>query len=288
MRYRIAILAIIVLLCTPRISRAQAVVIDPSQIAASAVNAADQLDYMFDQLGELAHLGDQMNTMREHINNVFGEDGIGGKTISILQDLGTLQRLTESYNSTMKMTEMYAKQMKEMEQFRLSDANMMLSYLNSMKTQVELAIETAKKILNTMGFSKMEKKQEVEKLIGEMEDNLLNMERVMEVEMQATIMAEGLNDFMDIVDNDLSSQEYVAAKQGYGSQQSAASGSLGVISLILGLLGIASCALGYHLFVSGGIAGDPTSEQVFIRIGEAFLAAMVTINVIASLFHINL
>ena len=288
MRYRIAILAIITLLCTPRISRAQAVVIDPSQIAASAVNAADQLDYMFDQLGELAHLGDQMNTMREHINNVFGEDGIGGKTISILQDLGTLQRLTESYNSTMKMTEMYAKQMKEMEQFRLSDANMMLSYLNSMKTQVELAIETAKKILNTMGFSKMEKKQEVEKLIGEMEDNLLNMERVMEVEMQATIMAEGLNDFMDIVDNDLSSQEYVAAKQGYGSQQSAASGSLGVISLILGLLGIASCALGYHLFVSGGIAGDPTSEQVFIRIGEAFLAAMVTINVIASLFHINL
>ena len=288
MRYRIAILAIIALLCTPRISRAQAVVIDPSQIAASAVNAADQLDYMFDQLGELAHLGDQMNTMREHINNVFGEDGIGGKTISILQDLGTLQRLTESYNSTMKMTEMYAKQMKELEQFRLSDANMMLSYLNSMKTQVELAIETAKKILNTMGFSKMEKKQEVEKLIGEMEDNLLNMERVMEVEMQATIMAEGLNDFMDIVDKDLSSQEYVAAKQGYGSQQSAASGSLGVISLILGLLGIASCALGYHLFVSGGIAGDPTSEQVFIRIGEAFLAAMVTINIIASLFHINL
>ena len=288
MRFRIAILAIIALLCIPRSSRAQAVVIDPSQIAASAVNAADQLDYMFDQLGELAHLGDQMNTMREHINNVFGEDGIGGKTISILQDLGTLQRLTESYNSTMKMTEMYARQMKEMEQFRLSDANMMLSYLNSAKKQVELAIETAKKILNTMGFSKMEKKQEVEKLIKEMEDNLLDMERVMEVEMQATIMAEGLNDFMEIVDNDLSTQEYVAAKQGYGTQQCAASGSLGVISLILGLMGIASCALGYHLFVSGGIAGDPTSEQVFIRIGEAFLAAMVTINVIASLFHINL
>ena len=276
------------LLCFPVITRAQAVVIDPSQIAASAVNAADQLDYMFDQLGELAHLGDQMNTMREHINNVFGEDGIGGKTISILQDLGTLQRLTESYNSTMKMTEMYARQIKELEQFGLSDANMMLSYLNSMKTQVELAIETAKKILNTLGFSKMEKKQEVEKLIAEMEENLGNMQKVMEVEVQATVMAEGLNDFMDVVDNDLSTQEFVTAKQGYGTQKGAASGSLGVISLILGLLGIASCALGYHLFVSGGIAGDPTSEQVFIRIGEAFLTATVTINIIASLFHINL
>ena len=288
MKGKIAILALISLLCFPTLSRAQAVVIDPSQIAASAVNAADQLDYMFDQLGELAHLGEQMNTMRDHINNVFGEDGIGGKTISILQDLGTLQRLTESYNSTMKMTEMYAKQIKEMEQFRLSDANMMLSYLNSMKTQVELAIETAKKILNTLGFSKMEKKQEVEKLIEEMEENLGNMQKVMEVEVQATVMAEGLNDFMDVVDNDLSTQEFVAAKQGYGTQKGAASGSLGVISLILGLLGIASCALGYHLFVSGGIAGDPTSEQVFIRIGEAFLAATVTINIIASLFHINL
>ena len=288
MKGRLAILALVALLCFPTLSRSQAVVIDPSQIAASAVNAADQLDYMFDQLGELAHLGEQMNTMRDHINNVFGEDGIGGKTISILQDLGTLQRLTESYNSTMKMTEMYARQIKELEQFGLSDANMMLSYLNSMKTQVELAIETAKKILNTLGFSKMEKKQEVEKLIAEMEENLGNMQKVMEVEVQATVMAEGLNDFMNVVDNDLSTQEFVTAKQGYGTQKGAASGSLGVISLILGLLGIASCALGYHIFVSGGIAGDPTSEQVFIRIGEAFLAATVTINIIASLFHINL
>lgn len=268
--------------------RAQQIVIDPSQIAASATNAAEQVDYMLDQLGELANLGEQMNTMREHIDNVFGEDGIGGKTISVLQDLGTIARLTESYNSTMKMTEMYARQMQEMERYRLSDANMMLSYLNSMKTQVELAIETAKKILNTIGFSKMEKKQEVEKLIDDMESNLRNMEKVMQIETQSTVIAEGLNDFIEVVDREMTAEGYVAAKQAYGSSRNAASGSLGVISLILGLLGIASCALGYHLFVSGGIAGDPTSEQVFIRIGEAFLAATVAINIISSLFHINL
>ena len=81
---------------------------------------------------------------------------------------------------------------------------------------------------------------------------------------------------------------FIQAKKAYGTASGAASGTLGVISLILGLLGIASCALGFHLFVSGGIAGDPTSEQVFIRIGEAFLAATVTINIIAGLFHINL
>ena len=280
--------ALITALAVTLTAGAQQIVIDPSQIAASATNAAEQVDYMLDQLGELAHLGDQLSTMRGYIDEVFGDDGVGGKTISILQDLGTLDRLTQSYLSTIRSTEQLAKTMEQMGQYRLSDANMMLSYLNSMKTQVELAIETAKKILNTLGFSKMEKKQEVEKLIAEMEENLGNMQKVMEVEVQATVMAEGLNDFMDVVDNDLSTQEFVTAKQGYGTQKGAASGSLGVISLILGLLGIASCALGYHLFVSGGIAGDPTSEQVFIRIGEAFLAATVTINIIASLFHINL
>lgn len=286
MERRIITVVLACLLCLGL--RAQQIVIDPSQIAASATNAAEQVDYMLDQLGELAHLGEQMNTMREHIDNVFGEDGIGGKTISVLQDLGTIARLTESYNSTMKMTEMYAKQMQEMDRYRLSDANMMLSYLNSMKTQVELAIETAKKILNTIGFSKMEKKQEVEKLIDDMESNLRNMEKVMQIETQSTVIAEGLNDFIEVVDREMTAEGYVAAKQAYGSSRSAASGSLGVISLILGLLGIASCALGYHLFVSGGIAGDPTSEQVFIRIGEAFLAATVAINIISSLFHINL
>ena len=286
MRRSIIIAALLAIF--PFAVRAQQVVIDPSQIAASATNAANQIDYMLDQLGELAHLGDQMNTMREHIDNVFGEDGIGGKAISVMQDLGTLARLTESYNSTIKMTEAYLRQMQEMERYKLSDANMMLSYLNSMKTQVELAIETAKKILNTMGFSKAEKKKEIEDIIDQMDANLAKMEKIMQIETQSTMMAEGMNEFMDFIEDEMSAEDFIEAKKPYGTASGAASGTLGVISLILGLLGIASCALGYHLFVSGGIAGDPTSEQVFIRIGEAFLAAMVAINIIARLFNINI
>jgi hypothetical protein len=285
---RRSIIITVLLALFPLAVRAQQVVIDPSQIAASATNAANQIDYMLDQLGELAHLGDQMNTMREHIDNVFGEDGIGGKAISVMQDLGTLARLTESYNSTIKMTEAYLRQMQEMERYKLSDANMMLSYLNSMKTQVELAIETAKKILNTMGFSKAEKKKEIEDIIDQMDANLAKMEKIMQIETQSTMMAEGMNEFMDFIDQEMSAEDFIEAKKPYGTASGAASGTLGVISLILGLLGIASCALGYHLFVSGGIAGDPTSEQVFIRIGEAFLAAMVAINIIARLFNINI
>ena len=285
---RRSIIIAVLLALFPLAVRAQQVVIDPSQIAASATNAANQIDYMLDQLGELAHLGDQMNTMREHIDNVFGEDGIGGKAISVMQDLGTLARLTESYNSTIKMTEAYARQMQEMERYKLSDANMMLSYLNSMKTQIELAVETARKILNTMGFSKAEKKQEIEEIIDQMDANLAKMEKIMQIETQSTMMAEGMNEFMDFIEQEMSAEDFIEAKKPYGTASGAASGTLGVISLILGLLGIGSCALGYHLFVSGGIAGDPTSDQVFIRIGEAFLAAMVAINIIARLFNINI
>ena len=49
--------ALIAALAVTLTAGAQQIVIDPSQIAASATNAAEQVDYMLDQLGELAHLG---------------------------------------------------------------------------------------------------------------------------------------------------------------------------------------------------------------------------------------
>ena len=55
MKPKFVIITLIAMLVCTHI-QAQQVVIDPSQIAASAVNAADQMDYMLDQLGELADL----------------------------------------------------------------------------------------------------------------------------------------------------------------------------------------------------------------------------------------
>ena len=150
MKLRAIILAVVALLVLTDHAQAQQVVIDPSQIAASAVNAADQMDYMLDQLGELAHLGDQMSTLREHIDNVFGEDGVGGKAVSVMEDLGTLTRLTAAFNSTISMTQDYAEQLRQLEQFRMSDANIMLNYLTTMQDYAENAVETARKLLGTL------------------------------------------------------------------------------------------------------------------------------------------
>lgn len=288
MRCSVIAVALVILLCTPLPSRGQAVVIDPSQIAASAVNAADQLDYMFDQLGELAHLGDQLSTVRGYIDEVFGDDGVGGKTISILNDLGTLDRLTQSYMSTIRSTEQLAQTMREMEQFRLSDANMMLTYLRQMKSQAEMAIETAKSIINTLGFSRKEKKDEVDRIIDEMEKELDKMQDMVEIEAEATQIATSLTDFSDYLDETLEGDDYVQTLEVYGSLDEAGEGGLGIISLILGLLTIVSAVWGYIIYSRGSIPGDPVADNVMFRIAAGFAAGLVALEFISYVMGFNL
>lgn len=285
---RICILVVTCLLLIPYSSYAQEIVIDPSQIAASATNAAEQVDYMLDQLGELAHLGEQMSTVRDHFDQVFGEDGIGGKAINVMQDLGTLARLTEAYNSTIKSTEAYAMQIQELGQFRLADANMMLSYIRSMQRQMEVAVETARKILETLGFSKKEKKDELEKIISDLEADLERMERIMEVETEATMIAEGLSDFIDFIDNDMTVDNYVSAKASYGNLNDAGEGTMGVISLILGLFGMASAFTGFVIMVRGGILGDPISNNAFLRVAVGLLMGLIMLNLLGGIFGYSL
>lgn len=288
MRRSVIAVALVILLCSPLPSRGQAVVIDPSQIAASAVNAADQLDYMFDQLGELAHLGDQLSTVRGYIDEVFGDDGVGGKTISILNDLGTLDRLTQSYLSTIRSTEQLAQTMREMEQFRLSDANMMLTYLRQMKSQAEMAIETAKSIINTLGFSRKEKKDEVDRIIDEMEKELDKMQDMVEIEAEATQIATSLTDFSDYLDETLEGDDYVQTLEVYGSLDEAGEGGLGIISLILGLLTIVSAVWGYIIYSRGSIPGDPVADNVMFRVAAGFAAGLVALEFISYVMGFNL
>ena len=280
--------ALITALAVTLTAGAQQIVIDPSQIAASATNAAEQVDYMLDQLGELAHLGDQLSTMRGYIDEVFGDDGVGGKTISILQDLGTLDRLTQSYLSTIRSTEQLARTMEQMGQYRLSDANMMLTYLRQMKNQAEMAIETAKHILGTMGFSRKEKKDEVDKLIEEMEENLDKMNAMVEIEAEATAIATSLTDFVEYLDNSMDSRDYIQTMEVYGSLSDAGENSMGVLSLILALLGIISTAWGYLIYARGSIPGDPVADNVFFRIAAGLFMGVVMLEMISYVMGFNL
>lgn len=285
-RTRTAAAALTLALCID--AGAQQVVIDPSQIAASATNAAEQVDYMLDQLGELAHLGEQMNTMRDHFDNVFGEDGIGGKTISVLEDLGTIARLTQAYNSTMEATRRYAEQMNEMGRYRLSDANTLLRYMNSMKDDIEMAVETARKILGTMGFSKKEKKDELEKMVDSMEGDLKTLRKAVYIETEATMMAEGMSEFIEYLDREMTSGSYREAMEPYGDLGKAGERTLGLLSLLMAVFSIFSAFTAFLIKVRGGIAGDPTAENALMRVAVGLITGVVLLNVIGSMFGIRL
>ena len=277
---RSRILSVVTALLCGLSAFAQQVVIDPSQIAASATNAAEQIDYMLDQLGELAHLGEQMNSMREHIDNVFGEDGIGGKAIDILEDLGTLKRLTEAFNSTVGMTETYAKQMQDLQRFRLTDANIMLNYLNTMKDYAEMAVETARKLLGTLGFSKKEKKDELEKIVSDLEKEMERTQQKMQMEIEATIFAEGLTEFVEQIDAQMGADDFVIAKQVYGSQSTATSSSLSVISILFVLAAGILAGFAFWIFSRGGIAGDPTADEIILRVVTGFIFGMALLRLV--------
>ena len=283
----ILLMTLVTLLFTVLPARAQQIVIDPSQIAASATNAAEQVDYMLDQLGELAEMGNKLNTMRDHIDNVFGEDGIGGKTISILNDLGTLDRLTDAFNSTMKRTEEYARMMEDMKQYRLSDANMMLMYLNEMKTQATMAVGIAKKIINTLGLSKKEKKDEIDQIIRDMESDLERTQVMMEMEIETTMMAEGMNSLVQFLDDGMTVDKYVESRKPYGSITEAGKGSMGVLSIVIALLGILSAVYGMIVFVRGGLAGDATVDNVFLRVAVGTAGALIMIGLISTASGLN-
>lgn len=267
---------------------AQQVVIDPSQIAASATNAAEQVDYMIDQLGELAYMGEQLGTVKGYIDEIFGEDGVAGKAITVLEDLGTLERLTASCNSTIRQTRRYAEVMNELGRYRLTDASTMLSYLVSVRNSMEMGLETARHIINTLGFSKKEKKEELDLLIGQMEQRLSQMEKVMEIETRATIMAEGITQMSGFLDENLDPEEYVLSRRSAGTLKEAGKGTLGVMSVILALLGIVSGAYGMLVFVRGGISGDPFADNIFIRIAVGVIGGLALISLIAMASGLNL
>ena len=265
-------------------ARGQAVVIDPSQIAASAMNAADQLDFMLDQLGELTSLTDKLSVVKQYVDDVFGEDGIGGKAIGIMEDLGTLQRLTEAYNSNIRSIVTYTQYLRESERFSLSDANVLLMYLNSSKNQAEEAVLVAKKILSTLGLTKKEKKDEIEKLTEELEDARKKTEEIIGIELETTVEAEAFTQMLDYIDGGMTSDGYVESLSGNGSMQSAAKGTVGVITFILGLLGAVCVAWGYLHYTRGTMVGDSSADLAFLRIGMALLGGTALLGILSSAF----
>lgn len=277
---------ILMLFASPK-AFCQQVVIDPSQIAASATSAAEQIDFMIDQLGELTSLTDKLSGVKQYVDDVFGEDGIGGKALSVLEDLGALQRLTEAFNSNLNSIKIYSEYIEESKKFGLSEANTLLMYLNTSKQEAQQAVEVARRLLQTLGFTKKEKKDEIEKITRELEESLANLEDMIEIETQTSMEAQSFCQFMDFLDKNMTSQGYVESLSAYGTPQGAARGTMGLVSLLLGLLGVACTAWGYLHYIRGSMVGDSSADLALLRVGIALLSGVVILNIISSTFGLR-
>ena len=288
MRRTAHIIAVLLLMLGVHLKAAgqAAVVIDPSQIAASATNAAEQVDYMLVQLGELAELGNELSSVRNSIQEVFGENGVGGKTISVLQDLGTLTRMIDTYNATIEQIRQQSEMIKKMQGNVFMNTNMMLTSLNSVKQQVELCVEAVKHIISTVGLSKKEKADEIDKLREELQEKIDRMNKMMQMELYSAQVAQGLTEFTKIIDNTMDRDKYVMTKASFGTLEDAGKGTVGIITILLGFLGILCSAYGFFVYVQGGIAGDPTVNNIFIRIGLGMVMGMLTLNLLAKAFNL--
>ncbi|MBR1973192.1 MAG: hypothetical protein IKA33_00750, partial [Candidatus Methanomethylophilaceae archaeon] len=147
---------------------------------------------------------------------------------------------------------------------------------------------TAKSIINTLGFSRKEKKDEVDRIIDEMEKELDKMQDMVEIEAEATQIATSLTDFSDYLDETLEGDDYVQTLEVYGSLDEAGEGGLGIISLILGLLTIVSAVRGYIIYSRGSIPGDPVADNVMFRIAAGFAAGLVALEFISYVMGFNL
>ena len=128
----------------------------------------------------------------------------------------------------------------------------------------------------------------VEKIITEMEDNLKKMNTMVEIEAEATAIATSLADFMEYIDNTMDGKDYIQTMEVYGSLTDAGEHSMGVASLILGLLTLLSAAWGYLIYSRGSIAGDPVADNVMFRIAVGFFMGLVMLEVLSQVMGFNL
>ena len=127
-----------------------------------------------------------------------------------------------------------------------------------------------------------------EKIIEEMEREMQLLDKMVEIETDATMMAEGLSDFVSFIDTEMTAESYVESRAAYGSMDDAGRGSLGVISMILAFFCIASALTGFLVTVRGGILGDPVANNAFYRVAVGLFMGLIMLNIVGGIFGYKL
>jgi len=255
-----------------RVSNAQEVVIDPSMIASAAANSAEQIDYMIEQISHLTDLGDKITGIRSYIDDIFPEEG--EKIMSLLGELGTLEDLSVAYSRSVKATSDGISALKTMKKAGIGDINSILELLSENKRLTEQMIQRSRAILHQAGFSKMEKKQQIESICQEMEKNTQEVEDIIFIQQRISHNVQGLDSFLNCVNDFTNSRNTKTQKEGFSL-----GGFTRILSTILMLIGIFSLMWGYRIYLQG----DGT---VFLRIACGILCGVIFLGVLSKLFGV--
>ena len=261
-------LAAIILWCDA--AHCQDIVIDPSQIAASAENTAEQIDYMIRQIGELTSLGDKVAGLRQYAEDSFGGDLAGAA--DLLRSLGTIDRLMKAYSERISLISEVSSQASLLSKEGITGTAALLELLQESVAQARHTIESCRKILLEKGFTKKEKKDMVEKLADDLEDGSRLLRESSGIETQIALNAKAIADLSNMVQKSITDHPRQVTT-------SARTPLTGTISIALMLCAAASLTWGYSRHCQG-------DDNVFIRIGAGVLVCVTVLGIISRVFGI--
>lgn len=314
MRRIMKIMAVVVLLVlVPQRGHAQFAVFDPIQTAQSAIDALSQLMETIDDAENFIEYKEKFESLKGWMNDSFGEGSAYAQITGLLKKGQRLYQMTQQLNAMLSMTELYAKQLTDLQQLGYNPY-LITSFLNQLTMDVNSikAIQTEfTDLLNEAGITK-EKKVELAKETAdeitrkaltsrnELCDKMLAMEEVRSILAATNFLddvpaASGLDnvtagDFDPTYTGSPSIPSVEGATYQDSSWQKETSEVSGmhqmtstfvkIIMLLLGLLCVGSLCTGLVRYFNN----TPGSERIFVRICVVSVVGIIVLSIISTAF----
>lgn len=258
------------------------VVVDPTQIAASASDAATALETSLSLLEQLGMAKEKIDSMRNSISDFFDEDGVGGRFIDTMQDVGRLQRLIEDLNQTIEMAVSYNQSLSELENWGVEVPVHELRFAVLIQEELNASFEILKSLLGSPGSRKSKKDatDEFERRIKEVKAEIAikQLEHARSLQIANTVRE--VDAFLDMA---LSTDSFVEHYRDLGTVQKSSNKLFSILTLLLGFVGICATVWGFILSFRGDEAGTSERSTWFIRVGVAMCVGGILIGILGSL-----
>lgn len=306
----VAAVCVLLFAGSQKAARAQWAVFDPAQTLQSMMDAFQQLMSTLDQLDVLDESLFDFKGMKEWFDKSFGEGSSYQQIRAFAQDLQMLQQMANSLNMQMKACEQYISLFQQWGSYGYNPnmITQMIYQVNSTLQTVQRMIDMGDKILRDTGLTRAEKKQEVDKLVLQIDREAYVKRVLLEYEMKSLEEAraalqfdnflmgrnpdEGLNvigsaagtgEAAVVTDNltqrdegSVTVAEAVGDAADNNNLRNAWKNGFSVVSILMAFLAIFSVVVAFVRYSRG----DHGSERMFVRIAVACVAVVIVLSVL--------